>query len=54
MFAKNWLSDSHKTKSLFLAILLTSVVSGMAADLMLFYDKPAKDWETEALPIVNG
>jgi len=26
----------------------------MAADLKLFYDKLAKDWETEALPIGNG
>jgi hypothetical protein len=35
-------------KTLLLAIVLTSAASAMAADLKLFYDKPAKDWETEA------
>ncbi len=39
---------------LLLAFLLTSAASAMAADMKLFYDKPAKDWETEALPIGNG
>ena len=42
-----------KKTSLLLAALLASAAFAMAADLKLFYDKPAKDWETEALPIVN-
>jgi alpha-L-fucosidase 2 len=43
-----------KKTSLLLAALLVSAASAMAADMKLFYDKPAKDWETEALPIGNG
>ena len=43
-----------KKTSLLLAALLASAAFAMAADMKLFYDKPAKDWETEALPIGNG
>ena len=43
-----------KKTSLLLAAILASAASAMAADMKLFYDKPAKDWETEALPIGNG
>jgi alpha-L-fucosidase 2 len=43
-----------KKHTLGFSILLASVASAFAADLTLFYDKPAKDWETEALPIGNG
>jgi len=38
-------------------LLSTSVVFGQAgrpSDLTLWYDKPAKNWEKEALPIGNG
>ena len=43
-----------KKYTLGFSILLASLASAFAADLTLFYDKPAKDWETEALPIGNG
>ena len=43
-----------KKTLLLLAALLASAAFAMAADMKLFYDKPAKDWETEALPIGNG
>jgi alpha-L-fucosidase 2 len=43
-----------KKHTLGFSILLASVASAFAADLTLFYDKPAKEWETEALPIGNG
>ncbi len=35
-------------------ILLTGMNHVFAADLILRYDKPAEDWEKEALPIGNG
>ncbi|MFM8981401.1 MAG: glycoside hydrolase N-terminal domain-containing protein, partial [Spartobacteria bacterium] len=45
-----------KTPTLLLTILLalgTAVFAGDSAS-MIWFDKPAKDWETEALPIGNG
>ena len=36
------------------ALLMISIVGGMAAETSLWYDKPAQDWEREALPIGNG
>ncbi len=44
-------------KSIYLTIvliLLSLLGSASAADLTLKYDKPAEDWEREALPIGNG
>ncbi len=35
-------------------LLVLSMVGATAAETMLWYDKPAKSWETEALPIGNG
>ncbi|MBN2182589.1 MAG: glycoside hydrolase N-terminal domain-containing protein [Sedimentisphaerales bacterium] len=35
-------------------IALSLSVSAAASDLTLRYDKPARDWESEALPIGNG
>ena len=37
-----------------LFFLSTSVFSQSSTDLKLWYDKPAQDWMTEALPIGNG
>ena len=37
-----------------LLVLSSLMGSAPAADLTLRYDKPAQDWETEALPIGNG
>ncbi len=39
---------------LMVVILLISGISASAADPILWYDKPAKSWEKEALPIGNG
>ena len=39
---------------IFLLIILSLSSQLFSADLTLRYDKPAKDWETEALPIGNG
>ncbi len=39
---------------IFVLIILSSPTQAFASDLALQYDKPAKDWETEALPIGNG
>ena len=36
------------------ALLMISIVGVMAAEMSLWYDKPAQDWEREALPIGNG
>jgi alpha-L-fucosidase 2 len=43
-------------KHTLLALLLAAAAatSAQAADTKLWYDKPAADWETEALPIGNG
>jgi alpha-L-fucosidase 2 len=38
---------------IFLALLFTAAIA-VAADLVLWYDRPAKKWESEALPIGNG
>jgi len=35
-------------------VLVLSIVGGTAAETMLWYEKPARSWETEALPIGNG
>ena len=35
-------------------VLLSLLESATATDLTLRYDKPAQDWEREALPIGNG
>lgn len=39
---------------IFLSIILSLPIQAFASDLTLRYDKPAKDWEKEALPIGNG
>jgi alpha-L-fucosidase 2 len=36
------------------SLYLLCATTGMAADLTLWYDKPAEDWMREALPIGNG
>lgn len=46
-----------KNKSLFLFVVnlcLILVHTGIASDLKLWYEEPAKDWMREALPIGNG
>src|SRR5262245_57195863 len=37
-----------------LGLLMISITGLTAAETSLWYDKPARDWETEALPIGNG
>jgi alpha-L-fucosidase 2 len=39
---------------LILGLLVTSIAGVTAAETSLWYDKPARNWETEALPIGNG
>jgi alpha-L-fucosidase 2 len=46
----------HLTGAIFAAVLMVSAGASpaFAADLTLRYDRPAQDWESQALPIGNG
>ncbi len=47
--------EHHSTFHYIILLVFFSVLGPVsAADLTLRYDKPAKDWEAEALPIGNG
>ncbi len=56
----NYKIMSYKMKIMFLSLMLLTVhgfctdFSSKKTDLVLWYDQPATDWMTEALPIGNG